>query len=109
MANLNSRGRHNSLNGRRTTSGSPKSPAGALSFPTIKQRGYYSDILGEEAKNEIGVSIEVILDREQWPFRVSHSANLCLYEAGKLFCAYNCRDDLHLERLLLAVMGLLIA
>ena len=79
MANLNSRGRHNSLNGRRTTSGSPKSPAGALSFPTIKQRGYYSDILGEEAKNEIGVSIEVILDREQWPFRVSHSANLCLY------------------------------
>ena len=64
MANVNGRGRYNSLNGRHTPSGSPKSPAGALSFPAIRQRGYYSDILGKEAKDEIGVSKEAeFLDR----------------------------------------------
>ena len=48
-----------SRNGRRTSPGTPKSPSsGGLSYPTIRQRGYYSDILGEGSKVELGVSLK---------------------------------------------------
>lgn len=49
--------RSSSRNGRRTSTGTPKSPASVgLIYPTIRQRGYYSDILGGESKDELGVS-----------------------------------------------------
>ena len=52
-----------SRNGRHTSTGTPKSPAsGGLSYPTIRQRGYYSDILGEGSKEELGVSLSIIED-----------------------------------------------
>ena len=36
--------------------GSPKSPSGGPSYPVLRQRGYYSDILSNNARKEIGVS-----------------------------------------------------
>ena len=51
--------RGSSRNGRRSSSGTPKSPAsGGLTYPTIRQRGYYSDILGGGSKEELGVSLK---------------------------------------------------
>lgn len=42
---------------RRAISPSPRSPQSAgLSYPNIKQRGYYSDILAEGARHDVGVS-----------------------------------------------------
>lgn len=52
--------RSSSRNGRRTSTGTPKSPASGsvgLIYPTIRQRGYYSDILGGGSKDELGVSL----------------------------------------------------
>ena len=49
--------RTTSRNGRHSSVGTPKSPAsGGLAYPTIRQRGYYSDILGGGSKEELGVS-----------------------------------------------------
>ena len=51
--------RASSQNGRHTSTGTPKSPASSgLTYPTIRQRGYYSDILGGDSKDELGVSYE---------------------------------------------------
>lgn len=47
---LNSPG---SRNGARRI-GSPKSPAAGLSYPTLRQRGFYSDILSNNARDELG-------------------------------------------------------
>lgn len=55
--------RASSRNGRHTSTGTPKSPAsGGLTYPTMRQRGYYSDILGGESKDELGVSLSVTTD-----------------------------------------------
>lgn len=55
--------RASSRNGRHTSTGTPKSPAsGGLTYPTIRQRGYYSDILEGESKGELGVSLSVTTD-----------------------------------------------
>ena len=52
--------RSSSRNGRRTSLGTPKSPASVgLTYPTIRQRGYYSDILGGGSKDELGVSSKI--------------------------------------------------
>ena len=54
---MSSQRRSSSRNGRRTSTGTPKSPAsGGLTYPTIRQRGYYSDILEGGSKDELGVS-----------------------------------------------------
>ncbi|XP_015761215.1 PREDICTED: uncharacterized protein LOC107340375 [Acropora digitifera] len=47
--------RSSSLNGRHTSTGTPKSPnSSGITYPVIRQRGYYSDILGGEPKEELG-------------------------------------------------------
>lgn len=52
--------RSSSRNGRRTSTGTPKSPASVgLTYPTIRQRGYYSDILEGGSKDELGVRMRI--------------------------------------------------
>lgn len=47
--------RLSSRNGRHTPTGTPKSPnSSGFTYPAIRQRGYYSDILGGELKEELG-------------------------------------------------------
>lgn len=51
--------RSSSLNGRHTSTGTPKSPnSSGITYPVIRQRGYYSDILGGEPKEELGVGVK---------------------------------------------------
>ena len=55
--------RSSSRNGRHTSTGTPKSPASVgLTYPAIRQRGYYSDILGGESREELGVSLKTTKD-----------------------------------------------
>ena len=55
--------RSSSLNGRHTSTGTPKSQnSSGITYPVIRQRGYYSDILGGEPKEELGVGVKKARD-----------------------------------------------
>lgn len=95
--------RSSSRNGRRTSTGTPKSPAsGGLTYPTIRQRGYYSDILGGGSKDELRVSLKIQGNLREWYMCIINHGGILKpsvrYEAEKfiLFFIYIENNLVHL-------------